>query len=100
MEKQQLQDISNRIVLLRNIAIFFHTFALAVVAVAFFIPNILSSTLKVLYATVAGGSFVGILVVLIVARKDSTVILFFTLLSVAVSWFFIGGIVGKLDGLV
>ena len=100
MEKQQLQDLSDRIVLLRNIAIFFHFFALVVIGTLFFYPNILSTTLKVLIPTVAGISFIGILVILVIARKDSTVILFFTLLSASIAWFFIGIAIGKLDGLV
>ena len=100
MEKQQLQELSDRIVLLRNITIIFYVFSLLVIATLFFIPNILSTTLKVLCATVTGGSFVGILIALFVARRDSTIVLFFTLLSASIAWFFIGVSIGKIDGLI
>lgn len=100
MEKIQLQEISNRIELLRNIAVFFHFFSLIVVVTILFIPNILSETLKIWCITVAGSSFLAIIVILYIARKDSTVTLFFTLLSASSAGLFIGIFVGKVDGLI
>jgi hypothetical protein len=100
MEKHQAEELSTRIILLRNIAIFVQSFSLVVIGALFFYPNILSSILKVLSATIAGTSFIGILTILVIARKDSTVVLFFTILSTSISWFFIGICIGKIDGLI
>jgi hypothetical protein len=91
--------METRTAVLRNIAIFFHVFSLIVISTLFFIPNILSPTLKIWCVSVAGASFIGIVAVLIIARKDETTTQYFTLLSVAIAAFFTGVFIGKVDGL-
>lgn len=98
-EKRQLQKISDRIDLLRDIALLLQVFALIIASTLCFIPHALSLHLKIWLVAVAGGSFLGILIVLFLARRDSVTTQFFTLLSVFISGIFLGLAVCKLDGL-
>jgi len=88
--KKQLDKTSNRIILLRNLAILFNCFSLILVTSLFFFPRILPNILKIYLVTVAGCASLIILIALILSRKDSTTTLFLTLFLVFISGLFIG----------
>ena len=85
-----MEKTSSRIILLRNLAIAYQGFSTILFAALFFFPKILTDILKIWGVSVAGCSFFGITIALLISRNDSTLTLFFTFFSVAVSSLFNG----------
>jgi len=98
-EKTQLQQIGDRILIARNLALIFQVCSLVLVITLLFLPGALSTRVKVWSVSAAGVSFIGILVGLIVVRHDSSTILYFTCLSFLTSGLFLGYSVFELDKL-
>ena len=89
MEKQ-LDVISNRIILLRNLAVLLSLFSTILIGTLVFIPTILPDLLKIWAIAVAITSVIGISLGLCLSRKDSTTTLFLTVILIFVAGIFIG----------
>lgn len=98
-EKTQLQQISNRITIGRNLALVFHVFAIILVVTLLFLPGALSLRVKVWSVSAAGVSFIAILIGLVLVRHDSSSVLYFSYLSFLTTGVFLGYSIFELDKL-
>jgi hypothetical protein len=88
--ERELQRISERISLLRNMAIMVNLFVIATIGAFIFIPGVIDPIVKIYMISIAGFALVGITIALVLARRDSTATLFFTGLSMMTSGVFLG----------
>lgn len=80
-----LLDLSENISLLRNIAIFVNFLSVAQLIVAIIVPDIISILLKTWLIVIAGGALIGVIVGLIISKKDPKTSQFFIFFSVFLS---------------
>jgi len=85
VEDIKLREIYTRITLFRALSVFLNLFSVVQLILSVILPDLLPVELKIWLVVIAGSAFIGIIVGLILARKDPSTTLFFTYLSAFIS---------------
>lgn len=86
--EKNLQELADTIRLTRNLSIFLNLLCMVQMLLAVFLPDILTPLLRIWLLVIMGGSYLGIIAGLIMARNDPKTTLFFVVIS-----FFLSGLV-------
>lgn len=88
--ERELEKVSERISLMRNLSILINLFTIASTVPVIFLPQFMNGIVKIWIISVSGLAFILVTVALFLSRRDTMVTLFITGLSLILGGIFAG----------